>query len=124
MHFEKKTTVQQRRIKNQVLLGVNGVMFLIVLAFWNSQGAIINTIFKIAGYTYGPLLGLYLTGFFTRYKLKEKWVPLVCIAAAGLTWVLNDLFMRQYGFDLGFMNIGLNAGLTIVLLYLIKSKQA
>jgi len=123
MDFDKKSPAERRQIKNRVLLGVNLVMFIIVLAFWNSQGAIINTIFKIAGYTYGPLLGLYLTGFFTSYKLKEKWVPLACIGAALLTYALNELFTRYYQFDLGFMNIGLNAGLTIVFLYLLKRKM-
>lgn len=122
MHFEKKSHEERKQIKKWVLLGVNAVMFVIVLAFWNSQGAIINTIFKIAGYTYGPLLGLYLTGFFTKYKLQEKWVPVACISAALLTYVLNELFIRYYHFDLGFMNIGLNAGLTIVFLYLLKRK--
>jgi len=123
LDFDKKSPAERKQIKNRVLLGVNLVMFIIVLAFWNSQGAIINTIFKIAGYTYGPLLGLYLTGFFTSYKVKEKWVPLACVGAALLTWGLNEFFLRQYRFDLGFMNIGLNAGLTIVFLYLLKRKM-
>ncbi len=122
MQFEKKSPEQRKQIKNRVLLGVNVLMFIIVMAFWNSQGAIINTIFKIAGYTYGPLLGLYLTGFFTSYKLKEKWVPLACLSAALLTYALNELFILYYQFDLGFMNIGLNAGMTIVFLYLLKRK--
>ncbi|MBI5915512.1 MAG: sodium:solute symporter, partial [Bacteroidetes bacterium] len=73
--FEKQSSSEKKKIKNRVLLGVNVLMFLIVMAFWNSQGAIINSIFKIAGYTYGPLLGLYLTGLFTTIDLKEKWVP-------------------------------------------------
>ena len=60
-------------------------MFFIVMMFWNSQGAIINTIFKIAGYTYGPILGLYLTGLFSHIKPREKWVPFACITAALLT---------------------------------------
>ena len=47
-------------------------MFLIVMSFWNSKGAIINTIFKIAGYTYGPILGLYLTGLFSKIKIQGK----------------------------------------------------
>ncbi len=123
MDFERKTPAQRAGVKQKVLLGVNVVMFVIVLAFWNSQGAIINTIFKIAGYTYGPLLGLYLTGFFSGIKLKEKWVPVVCVAAAGITYLLNILFLHYYQFDFGFMNIGVNAALTVVLLFFIKKKD-
>jgi len=98
-------------------------MFLIVMAFWNSQGAIINTIFKIAGYTYGPLLGLYLTGLFTKIKLKERWVPVACIAAASFTYILNEYFISAFNFDFGFMNILVNALLTILFLMIIKEKN-
>lgn len=123
MNFEQRSHEERKRIKNGVLLGVNAVMFMIVMATWNSQGAIINTIFRIAGYTYGPLLGLYLTGFFSQIQLKEKWVPLACVSAAVLTWLLGEWLIHQWRFDLGFMNIGVNALLTVVFLYLVKRKK-
>ena len=99
-------------------------MFCIVLLFWNSQGAIITTIFKIAGYTYGPLLGLYLLGLFSRIALKGRWVPVACVAAALITYVLNDYLDKRFHFDVGFMNIFINAALTILFLLCIKKKQA
>jgi Na+/proline symporter len=123
MKIEERPHEQKAKIKNQVLLGVNIVMFLIVMLFWNSQGAIINTIFKIAGYTYGPLLGLYLTGLFSKINIKEKWVPLACIGAALATYVLNEYFVRSIGFDFGFMNIFVNALLTILFLIIIKKRK-
>jgi Na+/proline symporter len=123
LDFENKPHEQKKQIKNRVLLAVNIVMFIIVMAFWRSQGAIINTIFKIAGYTYGPILGLYLTGLFTNIRLKDKWTPLACIAAALLTWVLNGLFISLMNFDFGFMNILVNAVLTTLFLWIIKTKK-
>jgi len=123
LDFENRSSTVKNNIKNQVLLGVNFVMFLIVMAFWNSQGAIINTIFKIAGYTYGPLLGLYLTGLFTKIKLKERWVPVACITAASFTYILNEYFITAFNFDFGFMNILVNALLTILFLMIIKEKN-
>jgi len=122
MDIEHRPHEDKRKIKNRVLLGVNVVMFFIVMAFWSSQGAIINTIFKIAGYTYGPILGLYLTGLFSRIQLKEKWVPPACAGAALLTWFFNTLFINIYKFDFGFMNILVNALLTILFFILIKKK--
>jgi Na+/proline symporter len=122
MNFEHKSHEQKRKIKNRALLGVNIVMFFIVMAFWDSQGAIINTIFKIAGYTYGPILGLYLTGLFSGIQLKEKWVPLACIGAALVTWFLNLFFINTFKFDFEFINILVNAVLTILFLTLIKKK--
>ncbi|HEY8780621.1 MAG TPA: sodium:solute symporter [Mucilaginibacter sp.] len=122
MDFENRPHEQKRKIKNRVLLGVNIVMFFIVMAFWSSQGAIINTIFKIAGYTYGPILGLYLTGLFSGIQLKEKWVPPACVGAALVTWGLNVFFINTFKFDFGFMNILVNAVLTILFLTLIQKK--
>ncbi len=123
MNIETRPHHARRLIKNSVLLGVNGVMFLIVMGFWNSEGAIINSIFKIAGYTYGPILGLYLTGLFSTIKMKEKWVPLACAAAPIATYGLNELFIRVYHFDFGFMNIFVNAVLTVIFLLIIKKNK-
>jgi Na+/proline symporter len=122
MNIENQPHEAKIKIKTRVLIGVNIVMFLIVMSFWNSKGAIINTIFKIAGYTYGPILGLYLTGLFTKIKFIEKWVPAACISAALVTWLLNGYFIRSLNFDFGFMNIFVNALLTIAFLYIIKKK--
>ncbi len=120
MDIANKPHHAKNRIKNLVLLGVNLALFLIVLLFWQSQGAIINTIFTIAGYTYGPILGLYLTGLFTPIQVKEKWVPLACVGAALATFGLNGLFLRTWRFDFGFLNIFVNALLTMLFLVMIK----
>jgi Ni,Fe-hydrogenase I cytochrome b subunit len=54
--------------------------------------------------------------------LKEKWVPAACIAAAAFTYLLNEYFIRAFHFDFGFMNILVNAILTIFFLFIIKRK--
>jgi Na+/proline symporter len=118
LQFESIPHERRTRTKNQVLLGVNIVMFIIVLAFWNSTGAIITTIFQIAGYTYGPLLGLYLLGLFSRVRPRESWVPVACVAAALLTYGVHELLQRELHFDVGFLAIFINAGLSICLLML------
>jgi Na+/proline symporter len=123
MDIENQPHERKKKIKNFVLLGVNVVMFFIVMLFWNTQGAIINTIFKIAGYTYGPILGLYLTGLFSKITMKERWVPLACIAAAVMTYLLNEYFIHSVHFDFGFMNIFVNALLTVLFLIAIKRKN-
>lgn len=123
MNIENHPPEAKKRIKNGVLIGVNVVMFFIVLSFWKSQGAIINTIFKIAGYTYGPLLGLYMTGLFSKIKLTEKLVPFACVSSAMVTLLLNEYFIRVFHFDFGFMNIFVNALLTIIFLIIIKRRN-
>lgn len=115
LDIENQPHEKRKQLKNRVLLGVNILMFGIVMIFYNSHGAIINTIFKIAGYTYGPLLGLYLLGLFSKVALSGMRVPISCVAAAGLTYILNGFF-ASLNFDLGFLNIFINAALTILLL--------
>jgi Na+/proline symporter len=122
MNFEQQPHGARVKIKNITLLGVNAAMFIIVMLFWQSQGAIINTIFKIAGYTYGPIVGLYAMGLFSKITLKQNWVPVACVAAALLTWGLNNYCIAAFNFDFGFMNILVNALLTILFLYMIKRK--
>jgi Na+/proline symporter len=112
---------QKKSTKNKVLVGVNIIQFIIVMAFWNSKGAIITTIFTIAGYTYGPLLGLYLVGLFTKWHLQEKWVPIVCVMAPIVTYLLSIFATMLFQFDFGFMNILVNASITILLLKMISS---
>lgn len=120
LRIDSKPSSERKKIKNRVLLGVNALLFLIVIAFSNSQGAIISLLFKVAGYTYGPLLGLYLLGMFSKINLKDKWVPVVCITAALTTYLLNDYSILKFQFDFGFMNIFVNALLTVSGLFLIK----
>jgi Na+/proline symporter len=116
LQFESIPHERKTRVRYRVLFGVNIVMYIIVLAFWHSTGAIINTIFRIAGYTYGPLLGLYLIGLFSRVRLREAWTPAVCIASALGTWGIQEAMQRALHFDLGFLIIFINASLCILLL--------
>ncbi len=74
----------------------------------------------MAGYTYGPLLGLFLLGIFTKIQIKDKAVPFICVIAPIATYFLNYFLLEKLNFDLGFMNIFVNATLTILLLLLTK----
>jgi Na+/proline symporter len=123
LQYESIPADRRKRVRYAVLLGVNIVLFGIVLLFWNSKGAIINTIFRIAGYTYGPLLGLYLLGLGSRVRLRERLVPAACVLAALLTYALNEILWRTFRFDVGFLNIFINAALSILFLTLIRLRR-
>jgi len=84
---------------------------------------VISTIFTVAGYTYGPLLGLYLFGIFTKINVKDAAVPYICILMPILTYCLNYIFITEFSFDLGFMNILVNALLTILSLIIVQTKN-
>ncbi|WP_457609714.1 sodium:solute symporter [Lutibacter sp.] len=121
--IQHKTSKKKNNLKNIVLLGFSTLIFLIVMSFANSKGDIISTIFKVAGYTYGPLLGLYLFGIFTKIKINDSLVPYICILMPFVTYYLNYFLIAKFSFDLGFMNILVNALLTILCLTIIKKQH-
>jgi len=84
---------------------------------------VISLIFRVAGYTYGPLLGLFLFGMFTHIQIRDKWVPMVCILSPILTYALSIYLKNSFNFDFGFISIAVNAFLTIVGLLLIKTPR-
>jgi len=123
LDIQHKNSKEKKRLKNYVLLGFSIVIFIIIMSFSESKGDVISTIFKVAGYTYGPLLGLYLFGIFTKIKIKDAAVPYICVLMPLLTYYLNYLFITKFSFDLGFMNILVNALLTIVSLIIVTKKN-
>lgn len=120
MNIDSKTSAEKKQLKNKVLFGFSVVVFVIIMLFSGSRGDVISTIFKVAGYTYGPLLGLYLFGMFTRIEVKDKFVPLVCVLAPLITYALNLWLSKAYQFDFGFVNIAVNAFITMSGLFALK----
>ena len=122
LDISHKSSEQKKKLKNRVLFAFSGILFLIIMLFSSSRGDVISLIFKVAGYTYGPLLGLYLLGMFSKITIKDIWVPIICILAPVVTYMLSIYFKHAFNFDFGFMNIAVNALLTIIGLLLIKKK--
>ncbi|UXX81254.1 sodium:solute symporter [Reichenbachiella carrageenanivorans] len=103
-----------------VHFGFSALIFLVILLFEAiNDDSVINAVFKVAGYTYGPLLGLYAFGLFTKRQVNDQWVPIVCIAAPILSYLINEYSVQllggyQFGFELLLVNglftfIGLSA---------------
>ncbi len=110
---------QQRRLRPWVHLGF-AVLFVIIILALNavSNAAVITLIFKIAGYTYGPLLGLFLFGLFTNLKVRDRLVLPICLSAPIFTYII-EMSCKQW-FDVGFLTILLNGGLTFLGLWIIS----
>ena len=122
LNISDKSRSDKRKYKNAVLLGFSGVLFCIIMAFSQSRGDVISLIFNVAGYTYGPLLGLYLLGMFTKVRIIDRFVPLVCIAAPLLTYALSWWSTTHFDFNFGFVSIAVNAIITILGLLLLRTK--
>ena len=86
--------------------------------------AVIDKLFTIAGYTYGPLLGLYSFGLFTKWQVKDKWVPLVAVISPVLCYILSiydQMLLNNYNF--GFELLILNGIFTFLGLVLVRKKS-
>jgi hypothetical protein len=105
-----------------VHLGFSVLLFLVIVLFRiiNDQ-SVISAVFKVAGYTYGPLLGLFALGIFTKIQVKDHLVPLVVIISPILTWIIDiTLPILFNGFQLGFSVLLLNGLITFLTLLLVK----
>ena len=98
---------------------------LVMMAFrpFHNQ-SLIDTLFDIAGFTYGPLLGLFCFGMFTRRQVRDKWVPLVAVASPILCYVLKLKSPDWFGgYHFGFELLLINGLLTFVGLWLIAFRN-
>lgn len=125
INIKKHAEAKQTQIRRWVHIGMSAVMFLCILLFKAiNNDSVIKELFTIAGYTYGPLLGLYTFGLFTKLNLKDKWVPLVCLLAPLACYLLNaNSAMLFNGYKFGFELLLLNGVLTFTGLLIIHRKQ-
>ncbi len=123
----EKRYVKERQItvRKQVHLAFTAVMFFAILFFrWVNDQSVINAVFIIAGYTYGPLLGLYSFGLFTKWQVKDKVVPYLAISAPLLTFIVSQNSERMlWGYKFGFEVLILNGLLMFAGLYLFRKKS-
>ena len=112
-------------LRKWVHVGFVLFVFVQILAFWYiNDSSVINALFTLAGYTYGPLLGLYSFGIFTKWQVKDKWVPLVCILSPVLTYVLNlNSEAWFWGYKFSFELLIINGLITFLGLLLIRQKE-
>ena len=115
LEFEKQEPKQQIKTRKFVHLLLSLVLLGVILIFnaINDQ-SVIKSLFTVAGYTYGPLLGMFSFGLFTKYKVKDKLVPIIAILSPIICYVLNIYI--PFGFEL----LILNGIITFFGLYLIK----
>lgn len=101
------------------------VVFLLCIIYFraNVDSSVISTLLAIAGYTYGPLLGLYSFGMFMKKKIHDKLTPVVCVVSPLICYYVN-LHSQQWfnGYQLGFEVLVLNGLLTFLGLLLISKR--
>lgn len=124
LNLEGKSEKNRKKSRLLVHIGFSFILFLVIIIFRIiNDDSVITAVFKVAGYTYGPLLGLYTFGLFTKYKVHDKWVPIIAILAPFISFILKvystDIIP---GYKMGFELLILNGLITFIGLLLIRKK--
>ena len=124
LNFEKSDKSEEEKKKTRLMVHVGfSVLILIIIIIFNAlnDDAVINSLFKAAGYTYGPILGLFAFGIMTKRKVMNKGVIWVAVLAPIITFILDSNSAQWFnGFQFGFTNLALNGLLTFIGLWLIS----
>ena len=120
------TDAQRTTMRHKVHIGFAVLLWLVILGFQaiNSK-AIIDAIFTLASYTYGPLLGLFAFGLFAKTKANDRLVPVVCCVSPLICFVLQQNSAAWFhGYKIGFELLILNGLLTYIGLWLVRKHGA
>jgi SSS family transporter len=120
--FKPENYQERKKIRIGVHFGFSILIFFVILIFQAiNDESVINSIFIAAGYTYGPLLGLFAFGISFPYQLKDKLVPWVCLFSPVLSYVININSESWFGgYKFGFEILILNGLLTLIGLFIIR----
>jgi len=118
----KKEVSKKTRMKVHVLMTILFVVTILIFREINNR-SLIDAIYTIASYTYGPLLGLFAFGLFTKRSTKDKFVPLVCIASPLICYVLNHVVYQLTGYLFGYEILILNGMITFAGLWAMKRNR-
>jgi Na+/proline symporter len=121
---KKKNYTDQEKTRKRIHILFSFILIATILLFkyFIADESVIAKIFTFANYTYGPLLGLYAFGLFTKYAVKDKLVPIICLISPIATYVTNIFFLQIMNFDFGFALLILNGLYTFLGLMMIKKK--
>ena len=121
---KNKSESEKKRIRNIINIGVAFVLIGIIMIFKAiNNDSVINMVFTVASYTYGPLLGLFSFGLFTKYQIKDKWVPVIAVLSPVLAYLLNLLSIKWFGFHFGYTILLFNGIITFLGLLLIRKRS-
>jgi len=122
---EKLSEKQKEKTRYMVHAGFALLLLLVIVVFRAiNDRAVVDKLFTIAGYTYGPLLGLYSFGLFTRWQVKDRWVPLIALISPVLCYFLSIYDqMLLNGYNFGFELLIINGIFMFLGLVLIRRKK-
>lgn len=125
LNFKDKPEAVKRRQKFIVHVGFSLLFLVIILIFKKiNERSVIDAVLDVAGYTYGPLLGLFSFGLFTTRKVKDKLVPVICVVSPVISYILSaNSEAWLSGYKIGIEVVLINGLITFLGLFLISSES-
>lgn len=126
LDIEKKYSPEkQKAVRKKIHIGISFLLILVIIAFRYviKDESVIAKLYTFAGYTYGPLLGLYSFGLFTNFQVRDKWVPLVAILSPVLSYIIDVNSSQWFDFEFGFFILILNGLITFLGLSVLIRRQ-
>lgn len=112
---------RRSRIRLQVHIGFTALTLLLILLFrWQNDKNVLDTVLSLAGYTYGPLLGLFSFGLLSKHHVRDTWVPWLCILSPVVCWVLQWQVRQQTGYAFGYELLLVNGLITFGGLWMLR----
>jgi solute:Na+ symporter, SSS family len=123
LNINQYKELKKRSIKMKVHLLFSVLLILVILGFRAvSNESVVVAVFTVAGYTYGPILGLFVFGMYTEKRVIDKWVPLVAVASPLLSFLISNYSeFLFWGYKFGFEILILNGLLTMLGLLIISA---
>jgi len=118
-----KKQIYTRKIIH-VAVSLTLIAVMMVFRYVIQDASVINKLFKFAGYTYGPLLGMFAFGILLKRNVTDRWIPIIAIISPVLSYGLDSSLSHFYNFDLGFFVLIVNGLLCFIGLSIISSKTS
>ncbi|MBS3993761.1 MAG: sodium:solute symporter [Bacteroidetes bacterium] len=127
LDIEKRfSEARQIAVRKQIHILFTLVFIVVIISFKYliADESVIAKLFKFAGFTYGPLLGLYAFGLFTKFNINDKFVPIISILSVLISIFVNNYSKQWFGYEFGFEILIFNGLLTFIgLIIVIKRTE-
>jgi len=124
LNIEKKPKELQKSIRKKAHIVMSVILVIVIIIYkYVLTSNVIDSLLTVAGYTYGPLLGLFAFGIFTKYQIKDNYVWIVALCSVLLITVIGNIPAENLGgYVLGYELLPINGLLTFIGLFFIRKK--
>ncbi len=125
LNLNKRPENQQKKIRKTVHVGMSIILIVVIIAYkYILASNVIDSLLTVASYTYGPLLGLFAFGIFTKHYIKDRYVFYVSLCSVGIIAVLGQIDSAYLGgYQVGYELLPLNGLLTFIGLWFIRQRS-